>query len=148
MLIQSSGPRIENLPRCEMPATPPLSYCKRILALVVVSTALSALGFAQHYTRTDLTANIAAPGIKPDANLVNAWGLARGSGSPFWISDNGTGLTTLYDGTGAPQPLVVTIPGLNGQPSAPTGAVFNYSTGFKLANGNAPFFIFVTEDGT
>src|SRR5205807_10098505 len=51
-----------------------------------------------------------------DPNLVNPWGMSRSSGSPWWISDNGTSLATLYDATGAPKQLVVSIPLPNGQP--------------------------------
>jgi len=108
--------------------------------------------FAQHYTRTDLTTDsssvTSAPNVDPD--LVNAWGLSRATGSPWWISDNGTGLTTLYDGTGAKAPLVVTIPlpGSQKGNSAPTGTAFNYTTKFQVAPGAPSVFLFVTEDGT
>lgn len=101
---------------------------------------------AQHFTRTDLTANIAATSAtaKLDPNLVNAWGLARGSGSPWWVSDNGTGLTTLYGADGTVNALVVKIPTVDGTgTSAPTGAIFNYSKGF-----DGSVFLFCTEDGT
>jgi len=118
-----------------------------VLALVLVPAAT-----AQHFNRTDLTRNSAnvpssAPNIDP--NLVNSWGLARGSG-PWWVADNGTGLATLYNATGTPQSLVVTIPPPPGQqePSAPTGAVFNFTTGFEVAPGKPAVFLFVTEDGT
>ena len=37
-----------------------------------------------------------------DANLVNAWGIARDSDGLFWIADNGTGRITIVDNTGAP----------------------------------------------
>jgi uncharacterized protein (TIGR03118 family) len=106
---------------------------------------------AQKFTRIDLTADSSAtsstaPNIDP--NLINAWGMSRSSGSPWWISDNGTGLATLYDGTGAPQSLVVTIPAPGGGTSAPTGQVFNATSGFEIAPGAKAIFIFVTEDGT
>ena len=120
-----------------------------LAALLVAFSAGSA--FAQHYTRTDLTANRSgiSSAANIDPNLVNAWGLSRSSGSPWWISDNGTGLSTLYDATGIPQSLVVTIPGPGGQgASAPTGTVFNYTGAFNVAPGESAFFLFVTEDGT
>jgi uncharacterized protein (TIGR03118 family) len=80
--------------------------------------------------------------------------VSRSSGSPWWISDNGTGLSTLYDGTGAAKSLVVTIP--PDDPSvnplgSPTGTVFNPTPGFELTAGNAAtkaVFMFVSEDGT
>lgn len=117
------------------------------LILLIPGSAL-----AQHYTRTDLTTNNASVSAAPhiDPNLVNAWGLSRGTGSPWWIADNGTGLSTLYDSTGLPNALVVTIPLPNGQSgtSAPTGTVFNYTTAFEAAPGVKSVFLFVTEDGT
>jgi uncharacterized protein (TIGR03118 family) len=105
--------------------------------------------FAQHFTRTDLTRNMAGE-TQVDPNLVNAWGLSRSSTSPWWVSDNGTGLSTLYDGAGAPQKLVVTIPLPDGKSgtSAPTGTVFNYTTGFEVVPKKPAVFLFVTEDGT
>jgi uncharacterized protein (TIGR03118 family) len=111
---------------------------------LTVAVAFSALPTqAQKYTRTDLVDQI------KDPNLINAWGMSRSSGSPWWISDNGTGLSTLYDGTGVTQNLVVTIPTPDGQgTSAPTGQVYNYTTGFEVAAGKPAIFIFVTEDGT
>jgi uncharacterized protein (TIGR03118 family) len=79
-----------------------------------------------------------------DPNLVNPWGVSYSPTSPFWVSDNGTGVTTLYKvdpSTNATsiQALVVAIPG-NG---SVTGQVFNPSTNF-----NSDLFIFVSEDGT
>ena len=119
-------------------------------AAVVAMVPLSAS--AQHYTRTDLTtnsANVSATAANIDTNLVNAWGLSRSSGSPWWVSDNGTGLSTLYDGAGSTQSLVVTIPPPAGSndPAAPSGTVFNYTSSFKV-KGQPSVFIFVTEDGT
>lgn len=114
---------------------------------------LSANAYGQHYTRTDLTvdqASVSPNAPNHDPNLVNSWGLARSSSSFFWVADNGTGLSTLYDGTGSPQSLVVKIPLPKGQSgtAAPTGAVFNFTQGFQLAPNAPALFIFVTEDGT
>ena len=123
------------------------------ITLLAATLLLTLPAFAQHYTRTDLTADVAATSpnpVIPDPNLVNAWGLTRSSTSPWWIADNGTGLSTLYNGVGAPQQLVVTIPlpgGASGA-SAPTGTAFNYTSVFNVANGQKAIFLFVTEDGT
>ena len=107
---------------------------------------------AQHYTRTDLTADnstTSPTAANFDTNLVNPWGMSRSSGSPWWISDNGSSLSTLYDATGAPKSLVVSIPAPDGQPGGtPTGTVYNYTTGFALAAGAPAIFLFATEDGT
>jgi uncharacterized protein (TIGR03118 family) len=124
-----------------------------VASLFVALLLLTSTSVGQHYNRTDLTADIAAtsptaPNLDP--NLVNAWGLARSSGSPFWVNDNGTGLSTLYNGAGVRQALVVKIPTVDGTgTSAPTGIVFNFTKGFEVgAAGTAAVFIFCTEDGT
>ena len=133
----------------------PGGSCIRYFVPVIATLALlfSNAAFAQHYQQTDLVANSASVSSTAtiDANLVNAWGLSRASGSPWWVSDNGTGLSTLYDGTGAIVPLVVTIPPPMGAepPSAPTGTVFNFTKLFAVKPGGKPaVFLFVTEDGT
>jgi uncharacterized protein (TIGR03118 family) len=84
-----------------------------------------------------------------DANLVNPWGLATTSTSPFWISNNGTGTSTLYGTTGAPVALVVTVPTPTGPTGgAVTGVIANSTTSFTVATGKPSSFIFCTEDGT
>jgi uncharacterized protein (TIGR03118 family) len=93
-----------------------------------------------------------------DPNLVNPWGIAFAPTGPLWINDNGTGLSTVYDGKGQPfpsgTPLVVTVPlppGNTATASAPTGIVFNSTTDFVVtANGHSgpAIFLFATEDGT
>jgi uncharacterized protein (TIGR03118 family) len=106
------------------------------------------------YARTDLVSNGAVPAATSDPKLLNAWGVAFIPGGPFWIADNGSGLSTLYDGAGAKQALEVTIPAPGGAaqgPSAtPTGLVWNPTSQFQLpgSNGLAAVFIFATEDGT
>ena len=127
-----------------------LFYPAALLALLLSLLAGNAL--AQHYTETDLTANRSgiSSAANIDSNLVNPWGLSRSSGSPWWDSDNGTGLSTLYDLAGVPQALVVTIPPPKGQEgtATPTGTVYNYTTSFPAAPGAPSIFLFVTEDGT
>lgn len=122
--------------------------------VLAAAAAFALPAMAQHYLQTNLTADQSGVAALTDPNLVNPWGMSRSSGSPWWISDNGTGLSTLYDGTGAAKSLVVTVP--TGDPNAsptgtPTGTVFNSSTGFDLVAGTATTkaaFLFVTEDGT
>jgi uncharacterized protein (TIGR03118 family) len=112
---------------------------------------LPALAFGQ-YTRTDLVTDATDP------DLVNGWGLTRSSGSPFWVSDNGTGKSTLYNGAGQKQGLIVTIPPAPGSTAkgTPTGTVFNITLGnatpsFSVSNGvssGPAIFLFATLDGT
>jgi uncharacterized protein (TIGR03118 family) len=112
------------------------------------------VSFGQHYDETKLQAN--APGVAEatDPQLVNSWGLTRTSGSVWWVADNVTGVATLYNGAGAKQSLVVTIPPANpNDPKAPTGTptgiIDNGSTtDFILAPGAPADFIFATLDGT
>jgi len=123
---------------------------------------LPAVTQAQHYKQTNLVSNIAGMAPVTDPNLKNPWGLTRSSGSPFWVANNNSGTSTLYDGNGNPfpppakgGPLVVTVPPPGfapGTQSAPTGVVFNGSaTDFLVVSGTpgtAAHFIFATEDGT
>ena len=95
------------------------------------------------YNQANLVSNIPGLAANTDPNLVNPWGVAASPSGPFWISDNGPGLTTLYNGAGQTQPLVVSIPGPGGQTSAPTGQVFNSTGQF-----NNDVFLFATENGT
>jgi uncharacterized protein (TIGR03118 family) len=125
------------------------SACASRLTLVAAfALSLSAMAEAQQYKQTNLVSDL--PGAKSqDPNLVNPWGLSRSSGSPWWVSDNGAGVATLYDGAGNINPLVVTIPpAAGGAMGVPTGTVFNGTSDFKLPNGNPARFLFVTEDGT
>lgn len=85
-----------------------------------------------------------------DPHLVNAWGLAFNPYGVAWVADNGTGFSTLYDGDGKPQSLVVTIPGAGKAGGNPTGTVFYGGPGFVVGNGTASGpsrFLFVNEDG-
>jgi uncharacterized protein (TIGR03118 family) len=125
-------------------------------AATAVSLALSVGSFAhaQHYTQINLVANTSGVAPVTDPNLVNPWGLSRTSSSPWWISDNGKGLSTLYNGAGVINPLVVTIP--KSDPNSkvfptgtPTGTIANSSpTDFLLAPGTPAAFLFSTIDGT
>ncbi|PYO76589.1 MAG: TIGR03118 family protein, partial [Gemmatimonadetes bacterium] len=97
-----------------------------------VSAASSASRF---YQQRNLVSDGAAPADLLDTNLVNAWGLVSGPTTPWWISDNGKGRSTLYSVGSGTIPLVVRVPGAMGQPAAPTGVVFNGGTGFVVNNG-------------
>jgi uncharacterized protein (TIGR03118 family) len=83
--------------------------------------------------------------------LLNGWGLAFAPNGPFWVADTATGVSTVYDHQGKPQPLVVTVPGASGGTGSPTGVVYNPTSDFVISkNGkSAPaLFIFDTTDGT
>ena len=103
------------------------------------------------YTERDLVADVPGEAELADSSLVNAWGLAFGPTTPAWVADNGTDVSTLYSGAVgatpvAKVPLTVSIPG-----GAPTGAVFNGSTGFVVHSGSSSGparFLFSSEAGT
>lgn len=100
------------------------------------------------FLRSNLAADIYGLAANTDTNLVNPWGITSSSTSPFWVADNRKGLSTVYDGGGAPQSIVVTIPAAAGSSgrSAPTGVVFNDGSSFQIS-GNPARFIFATADG-
>ncbi|HET6208260.1 MAG TPA: TIGR03118 family protein [Terracidiphilus sp.] len=146
-----------------------VSITRRVFAwrsLATVSLCLLATSLwaqqAQHYMQTNLVSDVPGMAAATDPNLVNAWGMSRSSTSPWWISDNGTGITQLYTGTGGAVALgqpcptgslvnCVVIP--TGDPNksptgTPTGQVFNGTADFELAPKTPARFIFVTEDGT
>ena len=98
------------------------------------------------YEQHNLVSDGAVSADLVDAGLVNAWGLVASTTSPWWVADNGTDRSTLYNGnTGAKVPLTVSVP------SAPTGIVFNGGSGFVVSRGTASGparFVFATEEGT
>ncbi|HLY58519.1 MAG TPA: TIGR03118 family protein [Stellaceae bacterium] len=134
-------------------------------SLIATATAMAASAFVAHpagadpsdeVTQTNLVSDMPGVATTLDPNLKNPWGIAFAPDSPFWFSDNNSGLSTLYDGQGNIIPLVVTIPAAPGQPAGtPTGIVWNSTQGFQVpvpnsnpASTAASVFIFATEDGT
>ena len=111
------------------------------LSLSLAATASRAIEFKV----TNLVSDGTVPAVTKDTDLINPWGVSYGPTGPFWVSDNGTGVTTLYNGAGAKLGLTVTIPPI---PSAPTGQVFNSSAAGFAINGSKPLFLFATEDGS
>ena len=106
----------------------------------------SASPSARFYAQHNLISDGAVSADHVDAALVNAWGLVASATSPWWVADNGTDSSTLYNGnTGATVALRVGVAG------APTGVVFNGGASFVVTNGTASGparFIFATESGT
>ena len=106
----------------------------------------SASPSARFYAQHNFVSDGAVSADHVDAALVNAWGLVASATSPWWVADNGTDSSTLYNGnTGATLALRVGVAG------APTGVVFNGGASFVVTNGTASGparFIFATESGT
>ena len=127
------------------------------IALGLVLMFVSSAAVAQ-YKLTNLSSNQVKQARHDDPLLVNAWGLVHAPGSPWWVSDNNSGWSTLYDSQGNQvQTLKVLIPtagngpdsptGLNG-PGSPTGIVWNGSKEFQVKAGAPAVFLFATLDGT
>jgi uncharacterized protein (TIGR03118 family) len=142
-------------------------YLKLLPALAFSLCLLPSLSQAQHYKETKLVSDSMGTAAVFDPNLKNPWGLTRSpSGSPWWIGNNNSGTSSLYNGTGNPINIftesggatgnfvIVPPPGFApGTQSTPTGVVFNGSpTDFILDKGSPAglpaVFIFATEDGT
>jgi uncharacterized protein (TIGR03118 family) len=111
------------------------------------------------FIRTDLVSDGASPAAHTDPNLKNPWGIAFNPDAFWWVANNHTSTSTLYDASGTPSPappngpLVVSIPtpdDPNGG-GAPTGIVFSGGDGFvvtKDGKSGPSRFLFATEDGT
>jgi uncharacterized protein (TIGR03118 family) len=114
---------------------------------------------------TDDNGNLQALGFPAaahvDPNLVNPWGVSfTPTTSPFWVSDNVTGVSTLYSAAGVqvspPSPVTIADAA---SPANPTGQVFNGNSNIFVVNNGLPptdpnfksgsaNFIFATENGT
>jgi uncharacterized protein (TIGR03118 family) len=119
----------------------------------------AALPTQAQFTVTNLVTDDQAvsPAQITDTFLTNAWGISHSAGSPFWVSDNGTGVATLYQvnpNTNATTKMILGSPpdasgGVVIPPpgtGTPTGQVFNTASATGAFNGDA--FLFVSEDGT
>src|SRR5438132_1906582 len=112
---------------------------------------ISALGPSQFYAQHNLVSDGAVPAAHTNTDVVNAWGLVSSPTSPWWIADNGSGKSTIYNVSTGTFPLTVTVPGVGGPQGNPTGMVFNAGAGFVVNNGvgtSKASFIFASEDGT
>ena len=133
--------------------------CGALLAVSLPWCALAAdpqgesLAGHQFYRAHALVSDGAVPADVIDARLVNPWGLAFNPNAVVWVADNGTGVSTLYDGAGTAQSLVVKIPpaAIGDGLGHPTGIVFNSSNDFVVSKGgtaSASLFLFASEDGS
>jgi uncharacterized protein (TIGR03118 family) len=126
----------------------PARWTSRFFVALAVTT-LSSVTLRAQYVQTNLVSDIPGLAAHTDPDLKNPWGLSFAPTSPFWISDAGRGITTLYNANGARQALTVTIPGPStGGPSVPTGQVFNNTGAFGLPDNANATFLFATATGT
>src|SRR6266700_8380965 len=129
------------------------AYMKVALLTFAVSILTAASARADTYSWTNFQSDIAGVAQHVDDNLVNPWGMAASPTGTIWVSDNGTGVSTLYHQDGTAVSLVVTIPtaARNRDGGNPTGIVFNGTPFFKVTkNGTSrpATFIFASEDGS
>lgn len=136
------------------PATALLRVLLTSVTLTVLAAPVAAhnSGKREGYSSQVLVSNGSQPAPFTDPNLVNAWGIAFNPTGVVWVNNQGTGKSTLYDGNGVPQSLVVTVPGpAAGVPSNPSGIVFSGGADFVVTDGvrNGPArFIFATLEGS
>ena len=120
--------------------------------LLGIAFPLAAQTPANAFLQHNLVSDLQGIADHQDTNLVDPWGNGFGA-TPFWVGNNGTGTSTLYDGTGAITNLVVTIPqaGNAGHAGPVTGVIFNpfgsNTAAFTVSAGRPSTFIFCSEDG-
>lgn len=128
-----------------------LCFARRSITLSVgcaLLLMLSGAAMAQSYSLTYLVSNLKGKAKHQDVLLANAWGLAYAPGQAFWVSDEASGWSTLYNGAGVPQSLKVVIPAATSTgKGTPTGIVYNGSTEFQIDSWTS-LFLFATLDGT
>src|SRR6266481_2326381 len=106
------------------------------------------LAAANQYVQHNLVSDLQGTADRVDPALVNPWGIVASPTSPFWVADNRSGLSTLYNGSGGPIALKVAIPAPGGKAGGTaTGIVFNGTPSFNAGPGKPASFIFATEDG-
>ena len=124
-----------------------LDVIASVAAAVGIAVSADAIG-AVYFVQQNLVSDIPGLAAVTDANLRNPWGIASSASSPFWVANQVTGTATLYNGSGAPLPLVVTIPAIGGGEQGPTGQVFNPTSDFALTSGGRALFLFANLDGS
>ena len=126
---------------------------RRLGLVLIIAMLVPAPAFAapMGYTQTNLVSDGTVSANVTDSALKNPWGIAFGSTTPFFMSDNGSGMATAYDGSGSKQSFSVTIPpapgSLPGTKGTPTGAVFNPAFSSPPPNFGGDILVFATEDG-
>jgi hypothetical protein len=131
-----------------------MKMLQRFTASTVLALIMGTACFGQHYTRINLVSDTAGAARVTDPQLINPWGMSRSPSSPWWVSDQRTGFSTVYNGAGDKQSLVVAIPqadanNKNTPTGTPTGAIFNSNQAdFLLAPGKPAVFLFSAIEGT
>src|SRR5215831_25513 len=111
-----------------------IHYAKIALLTLTAAVFTAASARADTYSWTNFQSDIPGVALHTDSNLVNPWGMAASPTGTIWVSDNGTGVSTLYHQDGTAVSLVVTIPtaARNRGTGNPTGIVFNGTPFFQV----------------
>jgi len=119
-----------------------------IRGFVLLFGTMSAVAQTNSYQQTNLVSDMAGAAAHTDPKLINPWGIAFVPGQPFWVADNNSGFSTIYDANGIQQ-FNVLIPAPRGgtSPATPTGTAVVQTGGF-IVGGSTSQFLFATEDGT
>ena len=140
----ADGPEpVDDTPRSARPQEhgkePDVAHIIQRVSIPALALALVSVVHAQPYRVTSLVSDGSVPAAHTDPALVNSWGIAFNPAGVVWVADNATGLSTLYDGHGVPQSLIVSIPSVPGstEPGAPTGIVFSGGDDFVISNSTA-----------
>lgn len=117
---------------------PKLTLSFFLFAFLLCPTLPAANAYLQH----NLVSDVSGLADHIDPNLVNPWGIAFSATGPFWLTDNRSGLSTVYNSAGVVNSLVIAVA------THPTGIVQNPNPDFALATGQPAAFLFCTEEGT
>jgi uncharacterized protein (TIGR03118 family) len=117
------------------------------LVIAVPMTLVSGIAFATPFYQTNLVSSVSGVASNTDPNLRNPWGISFSNTSPFWVSNQFTNTSTVYDGSGSTIRPPVSIPTIGAGPQGPTGTVFNGTSAFELQPGAPSVFLFSTLSG-
>ena len=114
----------------------------RVVVLFGAGFLCGSLDAATAFFQTNLASDVPGMAANLDPRLKNPWGMSFGPTTPFWVSNQGSSDSTLYNGAGVPQALIVSTP------PSPTGQVFNFTPSFLLPSGGKALFLFDSLSGT
>lgn len=117
------------------------------VTLIVLASAASLIYGGPIYVQTNLASDVSGMAPNLDPNLKNPWGMSFGANTPFWVSNQASNNSTLYNNSGVPQALIVSMPA-GSAPIGPTGQVFSGIPAFAVGPNQPAIFIFANLNGT
>jgi hypothetical protein len=120
-----------------------ISFHATIFGLVLLLGTMSAVAQTDSYQQMNLVSDMAGVAAHTDPKLINPWGISFFRGQPFWISDNNSGYSTVYDANGVTQlaPVLIPAPRGAGSPATPTGTSSTQRADSSLEGRLASFFL-------